>query len=100
MGSNSVNVFLGLGIPWVIASIYYGAQGEDYHVPAGNLSFSVALYLAVWVGGITFLFFKRWYEGGELGGKSTFSRWGSWVLLFILWCIYLIFSTLKEYNGV
>lgn len=22
-GSNSVNVFLGLGLPWVIASIYY-----------------------------------------------------------------------------
>ena len=26
-GSNSVNVFLGLGLPWMIASIYYGVQG-------------------------------------------------------------------------
>ena len=27
MGSNSANVFLGLGIPWVIASIYYQVRG-------------------------------------------------------------------------
>ena len=26
-GSNSVNVFLGLGLPWVIASHYYAAVG-------------------------------------------------------------------------
>ena len=26
-GSNSVNVFLGLGLPWVLASIYWAAQG-------------------------------------------------------------------------
>jgi len=25
-GSNSVNVFLGLGLPWLIASIYWAAQ--------------------------------------------------------------------------
>lgn len=29
-GSNSVNVFLGLGLPWVIASIYYGSKDEIY----------------------------------------------------------------------
>ena len=29
-GSNSVNVFLGLGLPWVIASVYYESQGSCF----------------------------------------------------------------------
>lgn len=45
-GSNSVNVFLGLGLPWVIAIIYYESKNEHYNVPAGTLSFSVMLFLA------------------------------------------------------
>lgn len=45
-GSNSVNVFLGLGLPWVIATIYNQAKrGTDYNVPAGTLGFSVAIFL-------------------------------------------------------
>ena len=28
-GSNSVNVFMGLGIPWMIASIYHAAKVND-----------------------------------------------------------------------
>ena len=28
-GSNSVNVFLGLGLPWVVASIYWLVQVND-----------------------------------------------------------------------
>ncbi|CAK8990517.1 unnamed protein product [Durusdinium trenchii] len=27
-GSNSVNVFLGLGLPWTIGSIYWAAMGR------------------------------------------------------------------------
>ena len=46
-GSNSVNVFLGMGLPWCIATIYwhFNRPGEPYSVPAGNLSFSVMLFL-------------------------------------------------------
>lgn len=54
-GSNSVNVFLGLGLPWVIASLWeegqvgnpeapYPADGK-YFVPAGALGFSVAVFI-------------------------------------------------------
>ena len=44
-GSNSVNVFLGLGLPWVIAAHYYASQGTDYIVPSGTLGYSVFLFL-------------------------------------------------------
>ena len=32
MGSNSANIFLGLGIPWVIASIYYKVSAVWYGI--------------------------------------------------------------------
>lgn len=46
-GSNSVNVFLGLGLPWVIAAEYYKRNMGDkiYEVPAGNLAYSVFVFL-------------------------------------------------------
>ncbi len=50
-GSNSVNVFLGLGLPWVIATIYWRGKPENedgnknYKVPAGDLAFSVLIFL-------------------------------------------------------
>uniref|UniRef100_A0A0K0DPM8 Na_Ca_ex domain-containing protein n=1 Tax=Angiostrongylus cantonensis TaxID=6313 RepID=A0A0K0DPM8_ANGCA len=38
-GSNSVNVFLGLGLPWLIAAIYWASKGESFNVPAADLGF-------------------------------------------------------------
>lgn len=47
-GSNSVNVFLGLGLPWTIATIYYKVKEDsDYIVPQGALGFSVILFISV-----------------------------------------------------
>ena len=43
-GSNALNVFVGLGVPWVVATIYYGARGEPYAAPAGPLPFSALVY--------------------------------------------------------
>eukprot|EP00945_MAST-04E_sp_MAST-4E-sp1_P003556 g3556.t1 len=44
-GSNSVNVFLGQGLPWLIASVYYASKGEEYKVSAGSLGFSLVVFL-------------------------------------------------------
>lgn len=48
-GSNSVNVFLGLGLPWVIGAMYFNVNlpNQQYKVPAGSLSFSVYVFLVV-----------------------------------------------------
>ena len=35
-GSNAVNVFLGIGIAWTMAAIYWEAQGEAFIVPVGR----------------------------------------------------------------
>jgi len=44
-GSNSVNVFLGLGLPWVIASTYQENRGKQYITPPGDLAFSVTVFV-------------------------------------------------------
>ncbi len=96
-GSNSVNVFLGLGLPWTVASIYYAAQGEVYKVPAGALSFSVILFLITSVLCLITIVLRRIIFKGELGG-NTIAKWISFVWLVFLWLVYIIFSTLKVYE--
>merc|ERR1711974_530698 len=43
-GSNAVNVFLGIGIAWSMAAIYWEANGETFVVPVGSLGFSVTVF--------------------------------------------------------
>ena len=35
-GSNAVNVFLGIGIAWTMAAIYWESQGMDFKVEPGR----------------------------------------------------------------
>lgn len=75
-GSNSVNVFLGLGLPWVIASSWSagyvdkdGVSFPGYYVPAGSLGFSVIVFIACAIVCIITLLARRYIVGGELGGS-------------------------------
>merc|ERR1712222_88134 len=43
-GSNAVNVFLGIGIAWTMAAIYWESQGLTFDVPVGSLGFSVTIF--------------------------------------------------------
>jgi len=75
-GSNSVNVFLGLGLPWVLATAIQksyvdpdtGESYPGYYVPAGTLGFSVVLFCLCAVTCIVVLLIRRKVVGGELGG--------------------------------
>ena len=101
-GSNSVNVFLGLGLPWVIAtSITYTDEEkgviDGYYVPAGSLGFSVVVFIICAVLCVIVLLVRRWIVGGELGGGQL-GRSVSAVFLCSLWFIYVIMSTLQAYG--
>lgn len=96
-GSNSVNVFLGLGLPWVIAVLYYGNLGEKFIVPAVGLDLSVMLFLCVSLIGIVILIVRRICVKGELGGSST-GRAISAIAFVSLWLFYVIMSTLAQYK--
>jgi solute carrier family 8 (sodium/calcium exchanger) len=96
-GSNSVNVFLGLGLPWVIASIYYSSKGEDFYHPAKGLGISVALFLGVSLVGIAVLVIRRHVVGGELGGSAR-GRYISATIFISLWLIYVTVASLAQYG--
>jgi solute carrier family 8 (sodium/calcium exchanger) len=95
-GSNSVNVFLGLGMPWVIGAFYhqYASSGAGvYIVPAAGLAFSVVVFTVFAVVAISMLMFRRFVLGGEAGGNKPVAYGFSFVFVF-LWLLYLLLSSL------
>lgn len=99
-GSNSVNVFLGLGLPWMIGAIY---DNGKYEVPSGPLGFSVLIFMIAATACIILLVVRRKVSfdflfqvvGGELGGSKT-GKWASCVFCVSLWLFYIIMSILQN----
>mmetsp|Transcript_9409 Transcript_9409/g.32742 ORF Transcript_9409/g.32742 Transcript_9409/m.32742 type:complete len:893 (+) Transcript_9409:207-2885(+) len=100
-GSNSVNVFLGLGLPWVIAACYYAVNDKDtdgaYCVPPTNLAYSVVLFTVAAVMCLVMLGVRRAVLGCELGGPPGPARACS-VFLATLWFLYVLLSALNAYG--
>mmetsp|Transcript_41930 Transcript_41930/g.115634 ORF Transcript_41930/g.115634 Transcript_41930/m.115634 type:complete len:799 (+) Transcript_41930:59-2455(+) len=115
-GSNSVNVFLGIGMPWCTAAIYWYFVNADgpterwlkYHGPgaedeislelyprggfvvrgANDLTFSVIVFSLFAFVCLCVIRIRRVVFGGELGGPSDFKATSSF-LLVILWVFYI-----------
>lgn len=105
-GSNSVNVFLGLGMPWAIGAVYWDQMGptdtwrEKYPsvaaknpeggfvVEAGSLGYSVTVFCTCALVCLFILFIRRRAFGGELGGPKI-PKIVSSILLFCLWLVYI-----------
>ena len=60
-GSNSVNVFLGVGLAWCLGAIAHLIKGTPcgFVVPAGSLAFSVLLFCICAVVWIAIMVFRR-----------------------------------------
>uniref|UniRef100_A0A7S2I1U0 Calx-beta domain-containing protein n=1 Tax=Zooxanthella nutricula TaxID=1333877 RepID=A0A7S2I1U0_9DINO len=119
-GSNSVNVFLGIGLPWMWASLYWSIGGandkwrmkysQDYGaewgqngaavfiVNGGMLFFSVTVFTLTACVCLTVIGMRRWYFGGELGGPSDPKAYSSF-LLISLWFLYIALSVWKFMTG-
>jgi Ca2+/Na+ antiporter len=111
-GSNSVNVFLGIGLPWMIGAMYWVASGSNeewigkypvesleypngiFVVQAGSLGFNIAVFTALACVAMLFLFLRRLSLGGELGGPQV-HKYASAGFLAALWFIYLALSIWK-----
>jgi len=125
-GSNSVNVFLGLGLPWMVASIHWafaersdiwhakyafddqlgwlgkpGVRAQGFVVKAGSLAFSVVVFACCALSCIVLLAVRRLRCGGELGGPSR-AKYASATFLTFLWFLYIGLSawrSLEEEGG-
>jgi len=103
-GSNSVNVFLGLGIPWLIASIYWAVVNPDkgFVVEAGSLGFSVTLYTICAILAVVLIFTRRFvplFGNAELGGNKVM-KYVSGGFLVLLWVLYVTLSSLQSYGKI
>jgi solute carrier family 8 (sodium/calcium exchanger) len=113
-GSNSVNVFLGLGVAWLIGAIYWEGNATDawriaiackdpsvvksypngaFFVKAGSISFSVAVYAVCATASLVYMNLNRRLFGGELGGPK---RIIFLVIQIMFWGIYITLSSLKS----
>merc|ERR550534_2245284 len=99
-GSNAVNVFLGIGIAWTMAAIYWEAQGEIFKVEPGSLGFSVTIFCIEALLAIIILMLRRSpVVGGELGGPKLFKTISSSIFVFF-WCFYVAISALEAYGVI
>ncbi|CAH1793840.1 unnamed protein product [Owenia fusiformis] len=99
-GSNSVNVFLGLGLPWTIAAIYWTAQGKTFKVDAGSLGFSVTVFTCCAVVCLGMIILRRFvpvFGKAELGGPFG-PKIASGIFLCSLWLLYIVLATLQTYK--
>lgn len=120
-GSNSVNVFLGLGLPWLIAALYWnGAKATDewksfykgvemgngeliteaypdggFVVISGSLGFSVIIFCICAMLCLGTLYYRRVTYDCELGGPAGPAK--KHAMFFVgLWFFYIVMSILSS----
>eukprot|EP00106_Octopus_bimaculoides_P003535 XP_014770977.1 PREDICTED: sodium/calcium exchanger 1-like [Octopus bimaculoides] len=98
-GSNAVNVFLGLGLPWFIASVYHYTNGTKFNFQGKteSLAFTVVLYTIFSALTMSLLVLRRLHPvfgKAELGGPNT-TKYISACFTFLMWILYLLFSILQ-----
>ena len=103
-GSNGVNVFLGLGTPWLIASIYHYFKETPggFAMKDPSLSFSVSIFSIFAIIVITFLMLRRnvaWFGKAELGGPQAPRMLTSAFFVF-LWIMYVLLASLQTYGVI
>merc|ERR1711865_1112154 len=96
-GSNAVNVFLGLGLPWLIGTCYNAANGRgNYPVAKDGLAFSVLVFLICALLCFAIILVRR-ATTGELGGNPAVKALSAFVMV-MLWVIYVVLSSLVAYK--
>eukprot|EP00930_Biecheleria_cincta_P015613 TRINITY_DN12961_c0_g2_i1.p1 TRINITY_DN12961_c0_g2~~TRINITY_DN12961_c0_g2_i1.p1 ORF type:complete len:851 (-),score=146.03 TRINITY_DN12961_c0_g2_i1:66-2618(-) len=117
-GSNSVNVFLGIGLPWTIGSIYWASYGRteawqqryqseaNFHrwnegggkfiVIGGDLGYSVMVFTSLAFVCIILLAARRKAFGGELGGPQV-PKVLTAIFLVVLWIVYIVLSAIRSF---
>ncbi|KAF8006741.1 hypothetical protein BT93_K0905 [Corymbia citriodora subsp. variegata] len=94
--SNSVNIYVGIGVPWLIDTAYnFIVYREPLRIQnATGLSFSLVVLFCTSVGCISVLVLRRLTLGAELGGPKPWA-WLTSAYFMLLWLIFVVLSSLK-----
>lgn len=98
-GSNSVNVFLGLGLPWMISSVYAEATNSVYVTPKGTLATSVMVFCPCAAACLGTFIIREWMGIGALGGSKE-GRWAMAAFFVSLWLIFLTCAILASLDKI
>ncbi|XP_028771197.1 magnesium/proton exchanger [Neltuma alba] len=94
--SNSVNIYVGIGVPWLIDTAYnFLAYRQPLRIQnASSLSFSLLVFFVTSFGCITVLVIRRLVFGAELGGPRRWA-WLTCIYFMLLWIIFVLLSSLR-----
>lgn len=94
-------MFLGLGIPWLISTIYASTLGVPYKVKAGSLAFTVIVFLCCAIACMAVLFIRRSPKvaGAELGGPKT-CKTVTAIFFVVLWFVFVALCWWNSINIV
>ncbi|GJP42875.1 hypothetical protein CLOM_g2406 [Closterium sp. NIES-68] len=96
--SNCIIVFSGMGVPWLITTLYNKfVLGSSYSVSTTGLGFSIIVFFLTTFVCMAILFARRKLLGGELGGPKPLA-WLSCFAFMLLWLIYMLLSSLNAYG--
>jgi len=98
LAGNVLTASLGFGITWLLGSVYWEAQGNQFVVPVGSLGFCITEFVVIGLLAIIILLGRRCCAGGELGGNQVCKIITS-IIFFLLW-IYLLIIILLEAYGI
>jgi Ca2+/Na+ antiporter len=116
-GSNSVNVFLGLGLPWSVCAVYWAMESRTlewtgcypamaakipgdkmvFVVESGFIGFSVVTFSFVCMLALAVIAMRRRWIGAELGGTflPKVVSAGQLLLLWALWVGVVVWRVLR-----
>ncbi|XP_043703280.1 magnesium/proton exchanger isoform X2 [Telopea speciosissima] len=94
--SNSVNIYVGIGFPWLVNTAYnFIAYREPLRIQnAEGLSFSLLIFFLTSIACIAVLVFRRMTLGAELGGPRIWA-WATCIFFMFLWVVFVVLSSLK-----
>ncbi|KAF7256813.1 hypothetical protein EG68_06323 [Paragonimus skrjabini miyazakii] len=98
-GSNSVNVFLGLGLPWLIGAINAKLNGQVFCVATDGVFEATVLFLCTAILCLGLLILRRRLYSGELGGPC-WSKWSTGLFIILLWFGYILVMSLRAYGHI
>eukprot|EP00347_Sterkiella_histriomuscorum_P010084 403338741 len=87
--SVSVNIFVSVGISWLLQSVYFMIKGAKFRINADYLQYQVLIFLVSYATCVSVLFVRRWTIGGELGGSKKLIKILSSLGIIAVYAVFL-----------
>jgi solute carrier family 8 (sodium/calcium exchanger) len=97
LAGNCFTTSLGFSLPWLIAAVYWEAQGLVFEVEPGSLGFCVVIFFNFAMLAFILLFGRRCCAGGELGGNQVV-KFLTTSVFFLLWALLVLLTSLEAYG--